>query len=95
VDWEQRGVVTGTNMFGRSMGSALGIAVFGAIANAALTSPAGGGHSTTTNGVPVGVLDAALHNVFLAAAMVAVVLAIAVALMPKTRAGEPAPLTRR
>ena len=95
VDWEQRGVVTGTNMFGRSMGSALGIAVFGAIANAALTSPAGGGLSTTTNGVPVGVLDAALHNVFLAAAMVAVVLAIAVALMPKTRAGEPAPATRR
>ncbi|HKF86886.1 MAG TPA: MDR family MFS transporter [Propionibacteriaceae bacterium] len=95
VDWEQRGVVTGTNMFGRSMGSALGIAVFGAIANAALTSPAGGGLSTTTNGVPVGVLDAALHNVFLAAAMVAVVLAIAVALMPKTRAGEPTPVTRR
>ena len=34
--WENRGVVTGTTMFARSMGSALGIAVFGAIANAAL-----------------------------------------------------------
>ena len=35
VEWENRGVVTGTTMFARSMGSALGIAVFGAIANAA------------------------------------------------------------
>ncbi|MBA2551004.1 MAG: MFS transporter [Nocardioidaceae bacterium] len=37
VEWERRGVVTGTNMFARSIGSALGIAVFGAIANATLT----------------------------------------------------------
>jgi MFS family permease len=95
VDWERRGVVTGTNMFGRSMGSALGIAVFGAIANAALTSRTGGRLSTTTDGIPVGVLDSALHNVFLAAAVMAVVLAIAVALMPKTRAGQPMPVTRR
>jgi MFS family permease len=95
VDWEQRGVVTGTNMFGRSMGSALGIAVFGAIANAALTSRTGGRLATTTDGIPAGVLDSALHNVFLAAAVVAVVLAIAVALMPKSRAGQPAPVTRR
>jgi MFS family permease len=36
VGWERRGVVTGTNMFARSMGSAVGAAVFGAIANAAL-----------------------------------------------------------
>ena len=36
VDGRDRGVVTGTNMFARSMGSALGVAVFGAIANAAL-----------------------------------------------------------
>lgn len=37
VGWERRGVVTGTNMFSRSMGSAVGAAVFGAIANATLT----------------------------------------------------------
>jgi EmrB/QacA subfamily drug resistance transporter len=37
VGWERRGVVTGTNMFARSMGSAVGAAVFGAIANATLT----------------------------------------------------------
>jgi EmrB/QacA subfamily drug resistance transporter len=36
VGWEQRGVVTATNMFSRSLGSAVGAAVFGAIANATL-----------------------------------------------------------
>ncbi len=36
VGWEQRGVVTGANMFSRYLGSALGAAVMGAIFNAAL-----------------------------------------------------------
>ena len=36
VDWQRRGVVTGANMFSRSVGSAVGIAVFGAIANGTL-----------------------------------------------------------
>ena len=36
VGWERRGVVTGTNMFSRSIGSAVGAAVFGAIANSTL-----------------------------------------------------------
>jgi EmrB/QacA subfamily drug resistance transporter len=36
VGWERRGVVTATNMFGRSLGSAVGVAIFGAIANATL-----------------------------------------------------------
>ncbi len=36
VGWDRRGVVTGTNMFFRSMGSALGAAAFGAIANSTL-----------------------------------------------------------
>jgi EmrB/QacA subfamily drug resistance transporter len=38
VDWQRRGVVTGANMFSRSVGSAIGIAVFGAIANGALAA---------------------------------------------------------
>jgi EmrB/QacA subfamily drug resistance transporter len=38
VGWEQRGVVTGINMFSRSLGSAVGAAVFGAIANATLAA---------------------------------------------------------
>ncbi|SEO99979.1 MDR family MFS transporter [Amycolatopsis saalfeldensis] len=36
VGWERRGVVTATNMFSRSLGSAVGAALFGAIANATL-----------------------------------------------------------
>lgn len=36
VGWEQRGVVTSTNMFGRTVGSAVGAAVLGAVANATM-----------------------------------------------------------
>jgi MFS family permease len=36
VGWARRGVVTGTNMFCRSLGSAVGAAVLGAVANATL-----------------------------------------------------------
>ena len=38
VGWDRRGVVTATNMFSRSMGSALGAAAFGAIANTTLAA---------------------------------------------------------
>jgi MFS family permease len=38
VGWDRRGVVTATNMFARSVGSAVGVAVFGAVANATLSS---------------------------------------------------------
>lgn len=82
VQWERRGVVTGTNVFARSMGSALGIAVFGAIANASLSQRIGGHISSTTSAIPVGVLEPALHKVFLAAGVVAVLLAAAVVIMP-------------
>ena len=34
VPWHERGVVTGRNLFARSIGSAVGVAVFGAVANA-------------------------------------------------------------
>jgi EmrB/QacA subfamily drug resistance transporter len=83
VDWESRGVVTGTNMFARSMGSALGIAVFGAIANASLATRVGGHSTGTASGVPAGALEPAMHEVFLGTAVVGVVLLIAVALMPR------------
>jgi MFS family permease len=84
VEWSVRGVVTGTNMFARSMGSAVGIAVFGALANASLAGTSGGKVSTTATGIPAPALDAALHLVFVGSAAVAVVLAVAVLLMPKT-----------
>jgi EmrB/QacA subfamily drug resistance transporter len=38
VGWNRRGVVTATNVFGRSIGSAVGVAVFGAIANSTLAN---------------------------------------------------------
>ena len=36
VGWSQRGVVTGANVFARSIGSAVGVAAFGAIANSTI-----------------------------------------------------------
>ncbi len=70
VGWQERGVVTGTNMFFRSTGSAVGVAVFGAIEN----------HSFKTEP-----LSDAIHNVYLAVAVVAVLVVVALAMMPKDR----------
>lgn len=85
VTWQQRGVVTGTNMFARSMGSAVGTAVFGALANASL-----GGHaninSTNADGsstVPPLLLSHAVHQVFLGAVLVAVIMVLAVLVIPR------------
>ena len=86
VEWERRGVVTGTNVFARSMGSALGIAVFGAIANASLSRRVGDHISSTASNIPADVLEFALHRVFLAAGVVGVLLAAAVLIMPKRSA---------
>jgi Arabinose efflux permease len=41
VDWDERGVVTGVNVFARSAGSAVGVAIFGAIANQVISSGRG------------------------------------------------------
>lgn len=38
VSWNERGVVTGVQAFGRSIGSALGVAILGAIANAVIAA---------------------------------------------------------
>ena len=86
VEWERRGVVTGTNVFARSMGSALGIAVFGAIANASLSRRVGDHISSTASNIPADVLEFALHRVFLAAGVVGVLLAAAVLIMPERSA---------
>ncbi len=81
VDWDRRGVVTSTNLFSRSIGSAVGVAVFGAIANVAL-----GGQVTSISASAAGeggsaLFDAA-HHVFIAGAVVSGLLLIAVALIP-------------
>ncbi|TWH71867.1 MFS transporter [Modestobacter roseus] len=78
VSWQQRGVVTGTNMFFRSMGSALGVAAFGAVVNGTL-----GSASLESADVGPDALTGAVHSVFLATAGVAVLLLVAVLLMPR------------
>ena len=42
VEFRQRGVATGANMFSRSVGSAVGVAMFGAIANGVVADRLGG-----------------------------------------------------
>ena len=74
VSWSERGVVTATNLFGRSVGSAVGVALFGAIANitlAGLAEPTAGPVATAT------------HHVFITATVLSAVLLVAVWLMPK------------
>ena len=92
VGWERRGVVTGTNMFFRSMGSAVGAAAFGAIANATLvhryaTAPAdmhftGKGVDATTKylATPGPVADFARSALYAASHHVFIALAVATAL---------------
>jgi MFS family permease len=82
VGWTERGVVTGNNMFFRSIGSAVGVALFGAIANATL-----GGSTSTSD------LARASHYVFITVAAVCALMTIAVAMLPRTRATvtQPAP----
>jgi EmrB/QacA subfamily drug resistance transporter len=60
VGWQSRGVVTGTNMFARSIGSALGVAVFGAIANASLAARFAHPPAGTKGRLPKSADDAAL-----------------------------------
>ncbi len=85
VGWQRRGVVTATNMFARSMGSAVGTAVFGAIANATLGGGGapGGAGSHTHSGIPRLLLSDAIHQVFLGAVGVSVVMVLAVLVIPR------------
>lgn len=85
VAFQQRGVATGANMFARSVGSAVGVAMFGAIANAVVADKLGGASAAgaaNLDDLPVAVLDPALQTVFLAVAGGALLLVIAALLMP-------------
>lgn len=73
VGWEERGVVTAANMFSRSIGSSLGVAFFGAIANASFSS--------ASPSVPA--LAQAAHHVFIGATVVAILMSLSTALMPR------------
>ncbi|WP_054813892.1 MDR family MFS transporter [Nocardia arizonensis] len=73
ADWSERGVVTSANMFARAIGSAVGVAVFGAVVNARL--------GPTDHPTPAA-LSAAVHVVFLAVAAMAAVMVATSAMMP-------------
>jgi EmrB/QacA subfamily drug resistance transporter len=73
VGWSERGVVTGNNLFLRSLGSSLGVAVFGAIANAVI----GGGPVTAAH------LTTAVHRIFIGIVVVAVLMVVLAGLMPR------------
>jgi MFS family permease len=85
VEWNERGVVTGTQMFFRSIGQALGAAILGAIANGVIL--AHGGDETDP-----GTMAPAAGAVFVAAAVVAVVLLVSAIAMPADRREPTAPL---
>jgi multidrug resistance protein len=76
VGWSERGVVTGSNLFSRSLGSALAVAVLGAVANAVVDGQAGGAQPTGQ------LLADASAAVFVSVAVVAAVMVVAIALLP-------------
>jgi len=81
VDWRSRGVATGANMFARSIGSAVGVAIFGAVANSYVADRLGGRVSSLED-LPAGVLAPALHTVFIVSAAISVALIVGALLMP-------------
>ena len=86
VTWRNRGVATGTNMFSRSVGSAVGVAIFGAVANGIIAARLGGDGQSgqlDLDAVPVDVLEPALRTVFLVVAGVSFALVVAGLVMPR------------
>ena len=77
VDWNERGVVTGNNMFARSLGSAVGVAIFGAIANSIFGQ--GDIHA-----IGAAAIQSGSAAVFVGVLIVAAVTAVAVIAMPRT-----------
>ncbi|MGH3265244.1 MAG: MDR family MFS transporter [Trebonia sp.] len=87
VAWEQRGSVTGANMFSRYLGQTVGAAIAGSIANASLPPNLHNISSAIASG-PVSprvraALDAATHNVFWALVAAAVLCVVALAVTPR------------
>ena len=79
VAWGERGVATATNMFSRSVGSAVGVAVFGAMVNAVV-----GDHPTGP------LLAVGVHRVFVGILVLAVAMGVLELFMPK-RVSPPRP----
>jgi MFS family permease len=77
VGWSERGVVTGGNMFARSIGSAVGAAIFGAVANGVIAAHGGNENSPAT-------VALASTGVFIGIAITGALIVIAIVAMPKT-----------
>ena len=82
VQWNERGVVTGANLFSRSIGSAVGVAIFGAVANAIFAASGGSGIDPAT-------VRSASSAVFLAVVFTAAATVVAALSMPRTPADAP------
>lgn len=81
VEMRRRGVVSGTNMLARTIGSAVGVAIFGAIANTLIVR--GGGPE-----VPAAI-QAGSIAVFAGVAAASVILLVACAFVPRVHIDEP------
>ncbi|NLU82313.1 MDR family MFS transporter [Rhodococcus sp. HNM0569] len=79
VEWSDRGVVTSTNMFARSIGSAVGVAVFGAIVGAEVPSIDTASASEVAAGV---------HPVFVGCFACAVVMLLGALFVPGRRSAR-------
>lgn len=86
VGWGERGVVTGTNMFARSVGSAVGVAVLGAVANAIIARYPGADQNPDA-------VVAATGAVFVAVLVASVLAMVAALAMPRTRTPDSVPET--
>jgi EmrB/QacA subfamily drug resistance transporter len=92
VSWAQRGVATGANMFSRSVGSAVGVAVFGAIVNSHVSSRLGSA-SPDLQKVSSGILEPAIHDVYVVSVVIAVALVVFAVFMPRRVVEPDAPPT--
>jgi EmrB/QacA subfamily drug resistance transporter len=79
VGWKERGVVTANNLFLRSLGSAVGVAVFGALANSVL-GPDGGADPAR--------LTTAVHHIFLTVVVLSVLMLGVATALPRGRAAD-------
>ena len=86
VGWEERGVVTGTNIFARSIGSAVGIAGLGALVNGVLAG-------ATPQSDPA-LFGTAVTWSFTVLVVVALGLVVAAAAMPRVDSGGERRMTR-
>ncbi len=81
VGWQSRGVTTGAAMFARSVGSAVGVAGFGALVNTRVADRIGHA-SPDLEQLSPSVLEPAIHATFVVTAVVAVALVLVSLLMP-------------